>query len=160
MCKNIMNRLSTSRDIEFKGKIQSVLSSVLPLTHKSGLNISGRFNVQKNNTGIEQVEGASPEEYKLYKNFWSLQKVLAHPHQLFQQNTTIDLEDLDDEIISEEYEDELAKRESQEESGAIPDDDFIEPESGQILETSQEVSIKKAVAKMKDGPSNLLKVLV
>jgi hypothetical protein len=60
MCKNIMNRLSTSRDIEFKGKIQSFLSSVLPLTHKSGLNVSGRFNVQKNSQQVEKVEGASP----------------------------------------------------------------------------------------------------
>ena len=101
-----MNRLSTSRDIEFKGKIQSLLSSVLPLTHKSGLNISGRFNIQKNTTGIEHVEGASPEEYKLYKNFWSLQKVLAHPHQLFQYTTKIELEDLDDEY-SEDFEDDL-----------------------------------------------------
>jgi hypothetical protein len=70
------------------------------------------------------------------------------------------LEDLDDEIVSEDYEDDLAKRESQEESGAIADDDFIEPESGQILETTQEVSIKKTIAKLKEEPSNLLKVMV
>lgn len=83
MCKSIMNRLSSSRDIEFKGKIQSFLSSVLPLTHKSGLNVSGRFNIHKNNQAAEKVEGASAQEEKLYKNFWSLQKVLANPHQLF-----------------------------------------------------------------------------
>jgi len=75
-----MNRLSSSRDIEFKGKIQSFLSSVLPLTHKSGLNVSGRFNIHKNNQAAEKVEGASAQEEKLYKNFWSLQKVLANPH--------------------------------------------------------------------------------
>lgn len=159
-----MNRLSTSRDIEFKGKIQSFLSSVLPLTHKSGLNVSGRFNIQKNNTGIEQqIEGASAQEVKLYKNFWSLQKVLAHPHQLFQSNITLDLEDIEDEIQSD-FDESMQKRDSAEESGAIPDD-FMEPkkdqqieeerESGQILETSQEISIKKAVAKIQK-PSNLL----
>ena len=80
MCKSIMNRLSSSRDIEFKGKIQSFLSSVLPLTHKSGLNVSGRFNIHKNNQAAEKVEGASAQEENLYKNFWSLQKVLANPH--------------------------------------------------------------------------------
>lgn len=36
-----------------------------------------------------------PEEYKLYNNFWSLQKVLANPHQLFQTAVTVDLDDLD-----------------------------------------------------------------
>lgn len=80
MCKSIMNRLSSSRDIEFKGKIQSFLSSVLPLTHKSGLNVSGRFNVLKINQAVDNVEGASAQEANLFRNFWSLQKVLANPH--------------------------------------------------------------------------------
>jgi hypothetical protein len=40
-----MKRLSSGRDIEFKGKILTFLSEVLPLNHKSGLNISGRFNI-------------------------------------------------------------------------------------------------------------------
>jgi hypothetical protein len=67
--------------------------------------------------------------------------------------------------LEEEIDEELQRRESAEESGAIPDD-FMEPkkseerESGQILDTSQEISIKKAVAKLKEPVSKLLQVLV
>jgi hypothetical protein len=102
-----MRQLSTSRDIQLKGKIQCLLSSVLPLNHRTGLNISGRFNVQKNCSNMQTFEQVNeelkklgsftirPEEYKLYNNFWSLQKVLANPHQLFQTAVTVDLDDLD-----------------------------------------------------------------
>ena len=84
MCRSIMRQLSTSRDIQLKGMIQCLLSSVLPLNHRTGLNISGRFNVQKNNSNIQTFEQVNQElkklgsfsirseEYKLYNNFWSL----------------------------------------------------------------------------------------
>jgi len=38
MCKNIIRRLSSSRDIAFKSRIQRVLSMILPMNHKFGLN--------------------------------------------------------------------------------------------------------------------------
>lgn len=139
---------------------------MLPLTHKSGLNISGRFNVQKNNTGIENIQGDQSQEYKLYKNFWKLHNVLTQPHQLFQQTTKIDLDDLDEESQQpEDYDEDGHRRDSAEESGAIPDD-FIEPkkgeeiECGQILESCPEITIKKAVSKMKQPVSLLLQILV
>lgn len=106
MCKSIMKKLSISRDIQFKGKIQSLLSSILPLNHKSGLNVSGRFSLQRNNFRIESREEIGPRvteaEYKVYKNFWSLQKYLVHPHSIF-TNKEVGLEEYSDEDSEMSY---------------------------------------------------------
>ena len=48
MCKNIIRRLSSSRDIAFKSRIQRVLSMILPINHKYGLNRQGKINSNKN----------------------------------------------------------------------------------------------------------------
>ena len=105
MCKNIMNRLRPCWDPQLRGKIYVLLSSVLPLNHQSGLNVTGRFNEQKDITTIQTLEEINDElqkqemesgrnredvdhsqgrqvtvqEYQVYKNFWLIQKVLAQP---------------------------------------------------------------------------------
>ena len=80
MCKNLMKKLSTSKDITFKSRIQNLLSSVLPLNHKSGLNISGKFSDQSKNVIIEARneinEEVTDQEYFKYTNFWTLQKAI------------------------------------------------------------------------------------
>jgi hypothetical protein len=76
LCKNLMKKLGTAIDITFKSNIQVLLSSLLPLNHKSGLNISGKFSDQKNNLIIEaenEIEGTLDKlEYNFYHNFWTL----------------------------------------------------------------------------------------
>ena len=43
------------------------------------------------------------QEYKIYKNFWNLQKVLAQPKELFQGNLKVQIEDIemDDDLFKE-----------------------------------------------------------
>ncbi len=76
ICKTIMRKLSVTHDTGFRGRVQKLIASVFPLTHPSGLNRVGSFNT-KNETNYEkkeEIEGENPsdEDYKLYKNFWSL----------------------------------------------------------------------------------------
>ena len=73
MCKTLMKKLSPTSDITFKSRIQTLLSSILPMNHKSGLNISGRFSDQWSQIVIDpQDEGISKEDYQTYFNFWTL----------------------------------------------------------------------------------------
>lgn len=44
MCKSLKKKLSSSRDITFKSQIQILLSNILPLCHRSGINLIGRFS--------------------------------------------------------------------------------------------------------------------
>ena len=90
MCKNLITKLSATTDIQFKSDIQSLLSSLLPLNHKSGLNISGRFSAQYSQIETETKDSATAEgtqisdsEFNTYSNFWKLIKLLVHPHSLF-----------------------------------------------------------------------------
>jgi len=54
-CKTIMRKLSVTHDTEFRGSILKFIAGVFPLTHPSGLNKMGAFNV-KNITQIECSE--------------------------------------------------------------------------------------------------------
>jgi len=64
MCKNIMKRLRPCWDPHLRGKIYVLLSSVLPLNHQSGLNVTGRFNNQKDITTIQTLEEINDELQK------------------------------------------------------------------------------------------------
>lgn len=55
ICKIIMRKLSVTHDTEFRGRVQKLIASVFPLTHPSGLNKVGNFNV-KNVTQFESLE--------------------------------------------------------------------------------------------------------
>ena len=61
MCKNIMNRLRPCWDAQLRGKIYVLLSSILPLNHQSGLNVTGRFSEQKDITTIQTLEEINEE---------------------------------------------------------------------------------------------------
>ena len=96
LCKTIMKKLSESRDINFKYKIHSLFTSILPLNHRSSLNYSGKFSQQSEKIQIQTLEevekelensGANndtenvitPNQYKTYSNFWNLQKLIVNP---------------------------------------------------------------------------------
>ena len=55
ICKIIMKKLSATHDTEFRGRVQKLIASVFPLTHPSGLNRPGNFNL-KNQTQFESLE--------------------------------------------------------------------------------------------------------
>jgi hypothetical protein len=97
ICKIIMKKLSATHDTEFRGRIQKLIASVFPLTHPSGLNKPGNFNL-KNQTQFESLEEIKEQiesqkargqganvatDSKLYRNFWNLQKYLANPLSIF-----------------------------------------------------------------------------
>ena len=89
-----------------------------------------------------QADGVSltPNEYKLYKNFWSLQKLIVHPRSIFDTQGNLDIEDYAEEDSEMSFcEDETnpsgektgtktkLKENSDRESGAIAEDEFMEP---------------------------------
>ncbi len=100
ICKIIMKKLSATHDTEFRGRVQKLIASVFPLTHPSGLNRPGNFNL-KNVTQFESMEEIKEQilerqqnqgqiggsgvvtDSKLYRNFWNLQKYLANPLSIF-----------------------------------------------------------------------------
>ena len=81
VCKAIMKKLSATHDTEFRGKIHLFIATVLPLTHASGLNRIGHYNV-KNTTNLDGAEDIKEQITQLkqggkdvreYRNFWNLQ---------------------------------------------------------------------------------------
>lgn len=52
ICKLIMSKLTVTHDLNFRGELANLLAKKLPLTHESGLNQHGQFNVD-NTTIIE-----------------------------------------------------------------------------------------------------------
>jgi hypothetical protein len=109
ICKIIMKKLSATHDTEFRGRVQKVFASAFPLTHPSGLNKLGTFNL-KNQTQFESLEEIKEQaesqmsqgqnsvasDARMYRNFWSLQRYLANPLSIFtSQRLDFDLQEVD-----------------------------------------------------------------
>jgi hypothetical protein len=54
ICRTIMNKLTVTHDLKFRGTIQMFLAKTLPLTHRSGVNLRGFLNTS-NTTSIEDA---------------------------------------------------------------------------------------------------------
>ena len=84
---NIINkRLSSSLDTNLKGKIQIFFSKIFDICDKSGVNIKGLYNNNEiylsniNNENNENNNNSLNEiDYKFFKNFWIVQKILENP---------------------------------------------------------------------------------
>jgi hypothetical protein len=50
ICRTIMNKLTVTHDLKFRGTIQMFLAKTLPLTHRSGVNLRGFLNTQNTTT--------------------------------------------------------------------------------------------------------------
>ncbi|CAI5441432.1 unnamed protein product [Caenorhabditis angaria] len=113
-CNDLLRRLSRTAETSFCGRIMFFLSRYLPLAEKSGLNLMGHFNTQ-NITSYEEVETESESLLattstplkesedmeigeitsddskeiqvtpEMYRQFWSIQKFLANPAQLYEK---------------------------------------------------------------------------
>lgn len=92
-----------------KTSIKSLLARTIPLCHRSGLNLSGRFSgatgtsqardTRRATSWIEHEEEQDEDnnmdhdterrkreqtrEYRIFQHFWRLQKYIAHPRRLF-----------------------------------------------------------------------------
>jgi hypothetical protein len=86
---NIINkRLSSSLDTNLKGKIQIFFSKIFDICDKSGVNIKGLYNnneiylsnINNENENNENNNNSLNEiDYKFFKNFWIVQKILENP---------------------------------------------------------------------------------
>jgi THO complex subunit 1 len=83
-CTLLLKRLSKSQDASLCGRVLLFLAKFLPLTERSGVNLTGAFHVD-NLTPVEDVpEDAVDAEGKavdveFYTTFWGLQKWFANP---------------------------------------------------------------------------------
>lgn len=107
LCNSLLRRLSKNQNAQFSGEIAIFLARAFPLNEKSGLNIRGSFNTENVTfySGAETTEGKTEgeeednenndkndmprapsvelsEEDKLYRKFWSLQRIFSDPVQL------------------------------------------------------------------------------
>ncbi|XP_054772580.2 THO complex subunit 1-like [Lytechinus pictus] len=109
MCNDLLRRLSKSQDMVFCGRIQLFLARFFPLDEKSGLNLMSNFHLDNvttyNRTKLEgplrarvpqaidkqdsmdyeegEMGASTPVDYKLYRQFWSLQDFFRAPLQCF-----------------------------------------------------------------------------
>ncbi|KAL3314976.1 THO complex subunit 1 [Cichlidogyrus casuarinus] len=84
MCNDLLRRLSKSQNTVFCGHIQYFLSRLFPIDEKSGLNLMGNFNLEKDvsyNNEVDQDDGDSNSSvhFKIYSKFWSLQEFFQNP---------------------------------------------------------------------------------
>jgi THO complex subunit 1 len=83
-CTLLLKRLSKSQDASLCGRVLLFLAKFLPLTERSGVNLTGAFHVD-NLTPVEDVaEGAvdaegKPVDVEFYTTFWGLQRWFANP---------------------------------------------------------------------------------
>lgn len=83
-CTTLLKRLSKSQDALLCGRVFIFLAKFLPLTEKSGLNLSGAFHTE-NVTPLESdLEGkvdaeGNPIDAAFYAKFWGLQKWFSNP---------------------------------------------------------------------------------
>jgi hypothetical protein len=112
LSKSIVKQLKNS-GLSFEGEkktsIKSLLARTIPLCHRSGLNLSGRFSgatatnqgrdIRRATSWIEHDEEHQDEsnadqdterrrreqtrEHRIFQHFWRLQKYIAHPRRLF-----------------------------------------------------------------------------
>eukprot|EP00750_Incisomonas_marina_P009881 INCI16169.2.p1 GENE.INCI16169.2~~INCI16169.2.p1 ORF type:complete len:454 (+),score=101.77 INCI16169.2:244-1605(+) len=108
----LLARTSKVVDTTFAGNIQLLLARLLPLEHKSGLNLGGNFH-SDNTTAFEEstpddeaafgatrdllvgasaaaVEHSPPLDYPAYQNFWQVQKSLANPKSVLMSQSVWD----------------------------------------------------------------------
>ena len=83
-CTLMLRRLSKSQDASLCGRVLLFLAKFLPLTERSGVNLSGAFHIE-NVTPVEDVpDGAvdaegRPVDAEFYATFWGLQKWFSDP---------------------------------------------------------------------------------
>ncbi len=109
MCNDLLRRLSKSQNTVFCGRIQLFLTSLFPLSEKSGLNLMSNFNLDKEVAysrepveeefhslagSTKQGDGEDelyhstkrstpPVNAVLYRKFWALQEILKAPTQCY-----------------------------------------------------------------------------
>ncbi|KAJ3368391.1 hypothetical protein HDU91_000598 [Kappamyces sp. JEL0680] len=84
LCNELLRRLSKAKNTQTCGRVLIFLSSVFPLSDRSGLNQKGEFNVE-NTTEFETADTEFESEENeqnlaaLYNSFWELQRFFSNP---------------------------------------------------------------------------------
>lgn len=94
---DVLDKLSSTNDTEFIGRVHKVIANVFPLSHRSGVNFKGIYNERMDNDVEEDVEmkeenqghllvnemsKASMLSHEFFENFWLLQKYISSPFQV------------------------------------------------------------------------------
>src|SRR5688572_4744395 len=93
LCNDLLRRLSRTQNTVYSGRILMFLSTVYPLSERSGVNLRGDFN-KDNVTHYEgedvqdedepmtdegkALEGVGEAERRFYRRFWGLQKFFSN----------------------------------------------------------------------------------
>ncbi len=80
IANSVLKRLSSSRDTQFRGKVQMMLASIFQTDDKSGVNLKGLYNTS--NYSFESKLNKSDINFKFYKQFWILHRYLTNPFQV------------------------------------------------------------------------------
>lgn len=102
VCNDLLRRLSRTIDAVFCGKILLFLASLFPISERSGVNISGAFNIENvtfyEGRGGREVDEAILNESvdlddlsAMYKIFWRLQDFYSNPPSILLSSTSTSL---------------------------------------------------------------------
>ena len=93
-CNDLLRRLSRTRDATFCGRILVLLASVFPPEDRSGINLSGAFNLEntteydmepeaEHGDGTSIIKGLPTPPKDFYKVFWGIQDYFSNPLRVF-----------------------------------------------------------------------------
>jgi hypothetical protein len=68
-------------DTQFRGRVQMVLSSIFPISDKSGVNQKGLYNLNNltQSGNFKEEHHKKVFNFRFYKQFWMIHKYLANP---------------------------------------------------------------------------------
>jgi len=93
LSNDLLRRLSNSRHTVFCGKIRIFLANSFPLCDRSGVNLTGAFNLEnatpidpprkdKDGDAMDVAEGGGSEplvDHEFYRLFWEMQQFFVNP---------------------------------------------------------------------------------
>lgn len=93
----MLEKLSSTNDTEFIGRVHKLIANTFPLSHRSGVNFKGLYNdrttsvieedieMKEENQGhllVNEISKASMLSNDFFNNFWLLQKYISDPFQV------------------------------------------------------------------------------
>ncbi|VAI34220.1 unnamed protein product [Triticum turgidum subsp. durum] len=78
-CNQLLQRLSKSNDVVFRGRIIMFLAHFFPLSERSALNIKGVFNISNETKYEKDPTAGISVDFNFYQTLWSLQEHFRNP---------------------------------------------------------------------------------
>ena len=93
-CNGLLRRLSKTEGAEWSGELLELLSRMMAVDERGGLNATGKFHTDNHTpvhsepaAGSESIEADSIVDYAFYRTLWSLQSYFADPPKLKQADS-------------------------------------------------------------------------